>query len=178
MAVKLAATENGISPDLILALMRQESTFRSTVCSSAGACGLMQLMPATACWIGQKTGRNQRWCIPAKLGHPGTNIRAGSTYLAYLLNRFSGDTVAALAAYNAGPGTVSQWLSKPVLRADSARWIATLPYGETRRYIEQVLFNLVVYAHIRPTQNASNEHLALRLNDFFGARSIAATPST
>ncbi|WP_455383831.1 transglycosylase SLT domain-containing protein [Acidihalobacter prosperus] len=168
-AVRMAARSNDLSPDLVLSLMRQESAFQSSVCSSAGACGLMQLMPRTACWIGKHTDLGSRFCDRRRLSEPGVSIRAGSAYLGYLMERFANDVVAAVAAYNAGPTNVSQWLADPALRIDTPRWVATLPFGETRRYVQAVLFNRVVYAQRskQATQTASRE-LTLRLSDLLG----------
>ena len=168
-AVRLAARSNDLSPDLVLSLMRQESAFQSSVCSSAGACGLMQLMPRTACWIGKHSDLGGRFCDRRRLSEPGVSIRAGSAYLGYLMERFANDVVAAVAAYNAGPSNVSQWLADPALRIDTPRWVATLPFGETRRYVQAVLFNRVVYAQRskKATQTASRE-LTLRLSDLLG----------
>ncbi len=170
-AVRLAARGNGLSPDLVLALMRQESAFQASVCSSAGACGLMQLMPSTACWIGKRSDLGGRFCDRQRLSEPGVSIRAGSAYLGYLMGVFTNDVVAAVAAYNAGPNNVSQWLADPALRIDTPRWVATLPFGETRRYIQAVLFNRVVYAQRSKAAQAQSQELSLRLSDLLGSMS-------
>lgn len=168
-AVRLAARSNDLSPDLVLSLMRQESAFQSSVCSSAGACGLMQLMPRTACWIGRRNDLGKRFCDRERLSEPGVSIRAGSAYLGYLMARFTNDVVAAVAAYNAGPTNVSQWLADPALRIDTPRWVATLPFGETRRYVQAVLFNRVVYARrSKQATEAKKRELTLRLSDLLG----------
>lgn len=144
--VRAAALHEGLKPGLLLAVMRQESAFQSSVCSDKGACGLLQLLPDTACWIGRHTGLGNMACSLEALSSPAINIRAGASYLAYLFRQFDNDVVLALAAYNAGPATVNHWLSTQVsAKPGSARWLATLPYGETRNYIEAVLFNRVVY---------------------------------
>ncbi|AOV16610.1 hypothetical protein BJI67_05595 [Acidihalobacter aeolianus] len=146
--IHAAASSNGLGPGLILAVMRQESAFQASVCSDKGACGLLQLLPETACWIGRQAGFGGQACDSQALSQPAVNIRAGASYLAYLLKQFGNDAALALAAYNAGPSTVTRWLSSPAAAAakpGSARWVATLPYGETRQYVESVLFNRVVY---------------------------------
>lgn len=146
--VRTAAAQDGLNPGLLLAVMRQESAFQSTVCSDKGACGLLQLLPETACWISHHSGLGNLACNLKALSTPAINIRAGATYLSYLYRQFSNDVVLALAAYNAGPGTVNHWLSSMVSAPPgSARWLATLPYGETRNYVESVLFNRVIYTH-------------------------------
>ncbi|APZ41842.1 transglycosylase SLT domain-containing protein [Acidihalobacter ferrooxydans] len=169
--VRTVAHDNDVPPALMLAMMRQESAFQSTVCSTAGACGLMQLMPATACWIGKRTDLGKDACDLDLLSEPDLSIRAGGAYLGYLMNIFADDTVAAVAAYNAGPGNVNAWLAQPALRADAARWIATLPFGETRRYLEAVLFNRVVYAQ-RSRPSTEQAPAALRLSGLLGSLSI------
>ncbi|AOU98492.1 hypothetical protein BI364_11485 [Acidihalobacter yilgarnensis] len=144
--IQAAASHNGLKPGLLLAVMRQESAFQTSVCSDKGACGLLQLLPSTACWIGRQTGLGDLTCSLKALSKPSVNIRAGANYLAYLFKQFDNDAVLALAAYNAGPRTVNRWLSAPAAtKPGSARWLATLPYGETRNYVEAVLFNRVVY---------------------------------
>ncbi|MEJ2478826.1 MAG: hypothetical protein P8Y78_01375 [Acidihalobacter sp.] len=86
------------------------------------------------------------------------------------MGRFANDVVAAVAAYNAGPTNVSQWLANPALRMDTPRWVATLPFGETRRYIQAVLFNRVVYAQrSKQAAQTANRELTLRLSDLLGS---------
>lgn len=144
--VQAAADHNGLKPGLLLAVMRQESAFQTSVCSDKGACGLLQLLPDTACWIGRKTGLGDLTCSLQALSRPSINIRAGANYLAYLFDQFDHDVVLALAAYNAGPTTVNRWIAaRTAAKPGSARWLATLPYGETRNYVEAVLFNRVIY---------------------------------
>lgn len=142
--VHRSARHTDIDPAWLFALLRQESAFRRSSCSHAGACGVMQLMPATARWVLERNG-NDPSDIVTTLSEPSSNIAAGADYLAYLRSRFSSH-ILALAAYNAGPGNLSDWLSEekgPPL--GSARWIETLLYGETREYLKSVLFNEVVY---------------------------------
>lgn len=143
-AVRRTARQTGIDPAWLLALIRQESTFRSSVCSHAGACGVMQLMPATARWVLKRNGKDTSELIRT-ISNPARNIAIGANYLDYLRGRFS-SLILALAAYNAGPGNVTEWLnitgSPP---PGSARWIETLLFGETRRFLQAVIFNQVVY---------------------------------
>lgn len=115
---------------------RSESLFMRDVRSSAGAVGLMQLMPAT----GRRVAREI--ALPysglATLTDPGSNIRLGTTYLAQMAERFGGDRVLATAAYNAGPNRVDLWL--PEMESLDARvWIENIPFNETRRYVRRVL---------------------------------------
>ncbi len=110
--------------------------------SHAGALGLMQLMPATA----RETAR--RYSIP--LGNnndvlvPERNIALGTAYLSQLYGQFQGNRVLASAAYNAGPGRVRQWTRDlPSMPADI--WIETIPFDETRAYVQSVLTYGVIY---------------------------------
>ena len=113
--------------------------------SSAGALGLMQLMPAT----GRETASRAGMRINDQdLLRPEINIALGSRYLAQLLEDFDGNRAVAAAAYNAGPGRVRQWLrqtSSSPLPLDA--WIETLPFTETRNYVQNVLSFSVIYAY-------------------------------
>ncbi len=135
------AWQTGIEADWIFAVMRQESVFARTVASSAGAIGLMQLMPKTAAEVARELDQAAptRWALL----DPARNIALGSTYLARMRDRF-GHPALATAAYNAGPGRVARWLPKDCLEADL--WIARIPFAETRGYVERVLAYRVIYA--------------------------------
>ncbi len=141
--VAAAARTHDVPTPWIYALIRQESAFRNVACSAAGACGLMQLMPATGRWMLQRLGRDSDG-LAASLARPEHNIPAGAGYLGYLRERFEHPAVA-VAAYNAGPTNVRSWLADGGPRPGSARWIETLPFGETRDYTIHVLFNRAVY---------------------------------
>lgn len=139
------AKELGLSQQLIYAIARQESAFMQDVRSPAGAMGLMQLMPATgretAATMGMRIS-NQDLLIPE------TNIALGARYLSSLLKNFDGNRILAAAAYNAGPNRVRQWLQRT---ADAPVpfdiWIETIPFGETRNYVESVLTYSVIYGY-------------------------------
>jgi len=92
------------SPNWWLGVIDVESSFRTDVCSSAGACGLMQLMPGTAADMAKKLGVSSYDRKNAAF-----NVDAGTLYLSLMLKRYGGDEAAALAAYNAGPGNVDTW---------------------------------------------------------------------
>jgi soluble lytic murein transglycosylase len=141
--VQRSAKASGIDPAWLLALIRQESAFGRNACSSAGACGVMQLMPATARWVLERNGKDAS-NLAVTISDPANSIAVGANYLAYLRGRFSSH-VLALAAYNAGPGNVANWVDATEPPVGSARWIETLLYGETRRYLKAVVFNEVVY---------------------------------
>ena len=125
-----------ISPTWAYGIARSESLFMRDVRSSAGAVGLMQLMPAT----GRQVAREIR--LPysglATLTDPASNIRLGTSYLGQMAARYSGNQVLATAAYNAGPHRVDRWL--PQQGSEDARvWIENIPFNETRKYVKRVM---------------------------------------
>ena len=136
-AVKL--TE--IAPDLLYAVLRQESLFRPDGASAAGALGIAQLTPGTA----RETAR--RWQLPAPrradLFDPNVGITLGAARVAELLRRFDTQVPLALGAYNAGEGAVARWL--PPRAMDSDVWIENIPYNETRAYVRRVLWHSLVF---------------------------------
>ena len=115
---------------------RSESLFMRDVRSSAGAVGLMQLMPAT----GRQVAREIR--LPYSgldtLTNPTHNIRLGTTYLGQMAERYSGNRVLATAAYNAGPHRVDRWLPESG-DIDARIWIENIPFNETRKYVRRVM---------------------------------------
>lgn len=123
-------------------IARSESLFMRDVASPAGAIGLMQLMPAT----GKRTARQIR--IPYRgresLLDPHTNITLGTSYLGKMLQRFDGHQVLATAAYNAGPHRVDEWLPDGA-SIDADIWVETVPFRETRGYLQRVLASEVVF---------------------------------
>lgn len=143
--VKNAARQTSVNEHFIFAITRQESAFKTDAKSSAGAMGLMQLLPSTAKHTAKKYGisyKEQDLLVPEK------NITLGSQYLDQLLGSFSGNRILAAAAYNAGPGRVRQWLNKE----DAAKvpydvWIETIPYKETRNYVQNILSYSVIYGY-------------------------------
>jgi soluble lytic murein transglycosylase len=134
-----------LRPALVWALMREESSFRPAVRSSAGAVGLMQLMPATAARVAGEVGL--RGFDEDRLTDPGTNIRLGTAYLDGLLGRFAGRASAAIGSYNAGPEPVARWLGERGGLADD-EWVETIPYEETRNYVKRVQRSLQVYREL------------------------------
>jgi soluble lytic murein transglycosylase len=134
--IQLAAANYSLEQALVYGLIRQESAFIADIRSSAGAIGLMQLMPATAKEMAGKLGlKVPRWRL---IDHR-INIQLGTKYLQYVLDRFEDNTVLAMAAYNAGPHRVSNWLGSQALPADV--WVESIPFDETRKYVKNVLFN-------------------------------------
>ncbi|PWM52992.1 MAG: lytic transglycosylase [Bacillota bacterium] len=130
---------SGLSPALAYAVMKAESNFEESAVSSAGAVGLMQLLPSTAQFIAERSGIP---FLPERLFDGEYNTRLGCAYLAYLLERFEEET--ALAAYNAGEGTVQGWLSDPHCSEDG-RTLFQIPYAETRRYLKKISFFRKIY---------------------------------
>lgn len=141
--VSQAAAETGVSEAWLFGVIRQESVFNPSVASSAGAVGLMQLLPSTAREVAHRHGIAQPGIDD--LTEPALNIRLGSRYLASLYRAFDGQAAVATAAYNAGPGAVRRWLPDAPMPADL--WIATIPYSETRDYVARVLAYQLLYAH-------------------------------
>lgn len=141
-------------------IARSESLFMPDIRSSAGAIGLMQLMPAT----GRDVARQIKLPFSGvhTLTNPVANIRLGTTYLAWMAERFGGNRVLATAAYNAGPHRVDQWI--PADDAVDARiWIENIPYNETRKYVRRVLAAETIF-HWRltgETQRLSDELLVV-----------------
>ncbi len=142
--VQSAARDTSIHPHLLFAIARQESAFMPHARSPAGAMGLMQLMPATAQQTAQRAGVPYR---RADLLSPERNIALGSRYLNELLVEFNGNRILATAAYNAGPYRVKQWLRDKEHKLPYAVWIDTIPFRETRGYVQNVLSYSVIYGY-------------------------------
>jgi soluble lytic murein transglycosylase len=138
------ATRTHLPPSLVAAVILQESRFCATASSPVGAQGLMQLMPETADWVHHhleaRVGQPDLW-------EPQANVRLGSTYLAYLAERFQGQEVAYLSAYNAGPEHTLEWMSGAP--ACDLR-VSDIPFPETRAYVEAVLRNERMYRLLYP----------------------------
>jgi soluble lytic murein transglycosylase len=136
---------------MIHAIARQESQFDRQIVSSAGARGLMQLMPGTAREVAGKLGMGYEL---SSLNDPHYNIRLGSTYFQQMLRYYGGSYPLAVAAYNAGPGNVNKWLrangDPRMPGGDIVQWIENIPIYETRNYVQRVLENAVVYDLLNP----------------------------
>ena len=135
------ARSAGLEDAWVLGLVRQESRFITDIRSSAGAAGLMQLMPATARYVARKIGlRNYH---QKKVTEVQVNLSLGTGYLRMVLDQL-GHPVLASAAYNAGPGRARRWRdSKPL---EGAIYAETIPFAETRDYVKKVTANTVLYA--------------------------------
>lgn len=140
----VSAKSATINPEWLYAITRQESAFAKDAHSSAGATGLMQLLPGTAEQVAKKMGvsYNKKDLLTAD-----KNIALGSNYLKQLLDDFSGNRILATAAYNAGPHRVKKWLNRQTATLPHDIWIETLPFYETRNYVQNVLAFSVIYGH-------------------------------
>lgn len=137
-----ASRNIGLNPAYVFGLIRQESRFILDAKSSAGASGLMQIMPATAKWTAKKMGmKNFR---PEQLQQRKTNIAIGTYYLKLVLDNFQGSMPMAAAAYNAGPSRPKRWRNGPEM--EGAAWAECIPFSETRDYVKKVLANTTLYA--------------------------------
>lgn len=142
-----------VDPYLVASVMRQESVFNPDALSSAGARGLMQIMPATA----EELVARLRLPAPTleQLHEPAVSIALGTQYLASLLQRYQGNIVLTLAAYNAGPGRASRWREQwPDLPIDE--FIELIPIEETRFYVKYVLRNLMLYERLYKEKRLEN----------------------
>lgn len=154
-----APPAGSVLPDgLALGVMRQESSFDPQIVSPAGARGLMQLTVGTARDTARSLGQPQP--AAGALSDPDTNLTLGSAYMQTLLARYGGVVPYAVAAYNAGPHRVNRWLVDngdpahdvpgPTNAADDAQalmidWIESIPFAETRNYVQRVIENMGVY---------------------------------
>ena len=167
--IQQAANTARVDPLLVASVIRVESKFRSEDVSHAGAIGLMQLMPETASWIAlqmekDSPGQYKTTIEQSKdLSEPTPNIMLGTWYIHYLTERFNGNEVAAIAAYNAGPKRVQGWLSDKVWPG-SLSSIDRIPVGETRHFVDRVFYNYALYhriygrdVHWKMSQHAATE---------------------
>ena len=124
-----------------LAIARQESAFMPDAKSSAGAMGIMQLMPTTAKLVAKKIGI--RYSNTRSLITPDLNIHLGTNYLSQMLRKYDNNRIIASAAYNAGPGRVNRWLTRDI---SFDVWIEIIPFTETRNYVQNVLLFSNIYS--------------------------------
>ncbi len=143
--VNAAVKLTNLPRELIYGVLRQESLYRHDAVSSAGAHGLLQLLPETA----RRTA--QRWKQPRPsrddLFTPATNVKLGAAHLRLLMDRFNGQTMVALAGYNAGPNAAARWL--PSQGIDSDIWVENIPYNETRTYVQRILWHSIVFKWLK-----------------------------
>jgi soluble lytic murein transglycosylase len=135
----------GLDPFIVAALIRQESEFNPKIVSHANAYGLTQVVPATGREIGRKL-KMARFTVDM-LFRPEINLQIGTYYLRWLMDRSEGKWEATLASYNAGPGRVAKWLTWGEFR-EPAEFVETIPFDETRNYVQSVLRNADVYRRL------------------------------
>ncbi|HET6497277.1 MAG TPA: lytic transglycosylase domain-containing protein [Thermoleophilia bacterium] len=136
VAIRAAAKKYKVDPALVAAVIYVESGFDEDARSAQGAVGLMQVLPATAQEIASRTGGSA--FSTGDLENPRINVRYGTYYLRTVLDEFDGDTLSAVAAYNAGGGAVGEWTAAAQAKGRSLR-AADIPYAETRAYVSEVL---------------------------------------
>ncbi|WP_141317416.1 transglycosylase SLT domain-containing protein [Halomonas halmophila] len=144
--------QTGVDPYLLMAIARRESAYNADALSSAGARGLMQLMPGTAASVSRQLGLAD----PGPYGvlDPATNIRLGSTYIGDMIQRYSGNRLAAAAAYNAGPHRVDRWLRENPSR-EFDLFVESIPFYETRAYVQAVMTYRVIFESLAKGGNTS-----------------------
>jgi soluble lytic murein transglycosylase len=140
--IRKIARDYKLEPAHVYAVIRQESAFNKDALSPAGALGLMQLMPKTGSLTAKK--HNIPLASTSLLYEPDKNITIGSAYLKQVMEEYDGNIVLASAAYNAGPHRVKRWLPEDEEKP-AARWIAMVPFNETRNYIQRILAYIAIY---------------------------------
>jgi soluble lytic murein transglycosylase len=145
-AIEELARRHGLDAALVAGLIRRESLFEAEVVSSAGAVGLMQVLPRTALEMADDAGLET--FDSAQLGVPEANLRLGTAYLARMLSRFDGSTPAALISYNAGPHRYLQWRHFPERAVDEELFVERIPFLETRVYAKEVTSNALIYGRL------------------------------
>lgn len=169
--MKPAASEQGVDEAWVYGLTRQESRFMHDAKSGVGAAGLMQLMPATAKWAAPRAGISNY--NNGMIHELDTNIALGTYYLSHTLELMNGQETMATAAYNAGPGRAKKWAGDTPL--EGAIYIETIPFSETRIYVQRVMANAHLYAQ-RLGLKATT--LKQRLGIIPGKLSLVAAPSS
>jgi soluble lytic murein transglycosylase len=138
---------DGLDPAVAFGIMRQESSFDIGAVSPSGARGLMQLMPPTAAEVAHQLG--VQTSLVSLTADPAHNMRLGTSYVQDMLTRFGGSLPLAVAAYNAGPHRVDEWLAANGDprggKVDMLDWLELIPVEQTRNYVQRVLENVVVY---------------------------------
>jgi len=142
--------EYNVDKWLVMALIREESGFDPDAVSVVGAHGLMQLMPDTAEWLISKGGFDME--ATSALHVPEENIQLGVYYISMLYANYADaggqtDTATVIAAYNAGMGSVSQWLNEGVWDGSAAD-LEEIPYGETAEHVKKVLRSYKIYRYL------------------------------
>ena len=139
---------NKVERSVILGLSRQESEFNAVAGSHAGARGFMQIMPATGKHIARQY-KIRGYSTGSLTSNPALNVAMGEAFLGDLIQKFNGSYIMAFAGYNAGPGNVSKWIESygdpRTGQIDAIDWIESIPFTETRKYVQKVMQNVHVY---------------------------------
>ncbi len=146
--LKHSAAANGLDPYLVASLIRQESEFNPNAVSRANAVGLMQLLPKTGRAVA-KQARLKRYNA-SQLYTPAVNLQLGTRYFRGMVDKFGGSFEYALAAYNAGSDRVEEWLGQGKYR-DPQEFVESIPFTETREYVQAILRNASVYKQLYGT---------------------------
>jgi soluble lytic murein transglycosylase-like protein len=164
MPQAVADAQTAIDSALIFAISRQESGFRPDVASHAGAVGMMQVLPSTAKYIVRSIDTDIATIDLSRLQlkDADTNVRLGAAYIEMLMKEPSvnGSMIHTIASYNAGPGAVASWAKAARNIDDPLLYIESIPYGETRNYVVQVLAHYWVYQHLMGEQAVTLQAIA------------------
>jgi soluble lytic murein transglycosylase len=144
--IREQASAKHLDPALIAAVIYAESKFEPRP-SSAGAEGLMQILPATAYYLAHLSGGSK--FTASDLATPRINLAYGSYYLRYLLNHYEGDEMLAVAAYNGGLANVDKWVAK-AKEGGGSLTVAQIPFPETREYVQRVMSAQQAYRETYP----------------------------
>ena len=145
--VQKYAQEYNVDENLIYALIKAESNFNSNAKSSKDAIGLMQLMESTAQDVCKKTDLQiSSDELSEKLLEPDININIGTKYLSILIQKY-GNIEIAITAYNAGIGTVDNWIEKAIINSDGSN-VENIPYKETNNYVRKILRDYKIYTNL------------------------------
>jgi len=143
--LKRFSAANGLDPYLVASLIRQESEFNPVAVSRANAVGLMQLLPRTGKLVAHQE-KLKRY-NPTQLFSPAVNLQLGTRYFRGMVDQFGGSFEHALAAYNAGSDRVEEWMGRGPYR-DSPEFVESIPFTETREYVQAILRNASVYRQL------------------------------
>ncbi|MFZ0994050.1 MAG: transglycosylase SLT domain-containing protein [Candidatus Sulfotelmatobacter sp.] len=146
--LKRSSAANGLDPYLVASLIRQESEFNPNAVSRANAVGLMQLLPKTGKTVARQV--KMRRYNSSQLYTPAVNLQLGTRYFRGMVDKFGGSFEYALAAYNAGSDRVEDWLSQGQYR-DPQEFVESIPFTETREYVQAILRNASVYRQLYGT---------------------------
>ena len=146
--LKRSSAANGLDPYLVASLIRQESEFNPNAVSRANAVGLMQLLPKTGKAVAKEV-KLKRFSA-SQLYTPAVNMQLGTRYFRGMVDKFGGSFEYALAAYNAGSERVDEWLAQGKYR-DPQEFVESIPFTETREYVQAILRNASVYKQLYGT---------------------------